>query len=165
MRIETPPETINFEAAMFGVMVGAIATVAMALIGGVLFLNALLGGVLLAGVVWLVVVLLGRDLPPPQNVAAMGEPQTTDATDTEPGDAMQPKTIVAPADGGDDLEKIKGIGPKLAGALKELGYYRFDQIAAWGPAEIAWIDENLLEFKGRASRDDWVAQAKALAEA
>jgi predicted flap endonuclease-1-like 5' DNA nuclease len=44
-----------------------------------------------------------------------------------------------------------------------MGIFHFDQIASWGPQELAWMDANLQGFKGRASRDGWVAQAKALA--
>jgi predicted flap endonuclease-1-like 5' DNA nuclease len=62
----------------------------------------------------------------------------------------------------DDLKKIKGVGPKLETILNTLGVFHFDQIMAWGPDDIAWMDENLNGFKGRVSRDDWVAQAKAL---
>ncbi|MEL6483050.1 MAG: NADH:ubiquinone oxidoreductase, partial [Pseudomonadota bacterium] len=67
----------------------------------------------------------------------------------------------APDDGGDDLQKLKGVGPKLEGVLHELGVYTFAQIASWGPDEIAWVDTRL-NFKGRIERDDWVGQAKAL---
>ena len=65
--------------------------------------------------------------------------------------------------GPDDLKKIKGVGPKLEQLLHSLGIYHFDQIAAWGPAEVAWMDDNLVRFKGRVSRDNWVEQAKILA--
>jgi hypothetical protein len=34
--------------------------------------------------------------------------------------------------------------------------------AAWNADEIAWVDDNLEGFKGRVTRDNWVAQAKAL---
>jgi NADH-quinone oxidoreductase subunit E len=44
-----------------------------------------------------------------------------------------------------------------------MGIYHLDQIASWGPAEIAWMDENLEDFRGRVSRDDWVGQARLLA--
>ncbi len=44
-----------------------------------------------------------------------------------------------------------------------LGFYHFDQIAQWTAAEIAWVDDNLEGFKGRVTRDNWVAQAKVLA--
>ena len=30
--------------------------------------------------------------------------------------------------------------------------------------EVAWVDQNLEGFKGRVTRDEWVAQAKLLAE-
>jgi NADH-quinone oxidoreductase subunit E len=65
--------------------------------------------------------------------------------------------------GPDDLKKIKGVGPKLEQLLHTLGIYHFDQIAAWGPAEVAWMDDNLQGFRGRVTRDDWVAQAGLLA--
>lgn len=63
----------------------------------------------------------------------------------------------------DDLKMIKGVGPKLEVLLHSLGFYHFDQIAGWTDAEIAWVDQNLEGFRGRVSRDDWVAQAKILA--
>jgi NADH-quinone oxidoreductase subunit E len=63
----------------------------------------------------------------------------------------------------DDLKKIKGVGPKLEGTLNELGVWHFWQIASWTEAEIAWVDTRL-KFKGRIERDEWIAQAKILAE-
>jgi NADH-quinone oxidoreductase subunit E len=71
--------------------------------------------------------------------------------------------LTAPRDGGaDDLKKIKGIGPKVEAMLNDLGIYHYDQIAAFSDAELAWVDENLKGFRGRASRDGWVAQARDL---
>lgn len=61
----------------------------------------------------------------------------------------------------DDLRQIKGIGPKIAGILQELGIQRFEQIAAWSPENIDWVNERL-RFKGRIEREEWIAQAKAL---
>jgi NADH-quinone oxidoreductase subunit E len=46
--------------------------------------------------------------------------------------------------------------------LNGLGYYHFDQIAAWTSSEVAWVDANLEGFKGRATRDNWISQAKSL---
>jgi len=63
----------------------------------------------------------------------------------------------------DDLKQIKGIGPKLEQLCNRLGVYHFDQIAGWTADEVAWVDANLQGFKGRVSRDDWVAQARVLA--
>lgn len=64
----------------------------------------------------------------------------------------------------DDLKRIKGIGPKLEKLCFSLGFFHFDQIAAWTNSELAWVDDNLDGFKGRADRDQWIAQAKRLAK-
>jgi len=64
----------------------------------------------------------------------------------------------------DDLKKITGVGPVLEGKLNALGITRFDQIAAFSAEDIAKVDD-LLNFKGRVERDDWVGQAKQLATA
>jgi len=48
--------------------------------------------------------------------------------------------------------------------LHGMGFYHFDQIASWGAEETAWVDQNLEGFKGRVTRDEWVSQAKTLAE-
>ncbi len=79
-------------------------------------------------------------------------------------DGKKPETL-AEARGGkpDDLKMIKGIGPKLEKLLHSMGFYHFDQVAAWTSEELAWVDDNLEGFKGRATRDTWVAQAKLLA--
>jgi len=63
----------------------------------------------------------------------------------------------------DNLKLIKGVGPKLENLLHSMGFYHFDQIADWTADEVAWVDENLEGFKGRVTRDGWVAQAKTLA--
>ncbi len=64
----------------------------------------------------------------------------------------------------DDLLQIKGIGPKLNALLVGLGITRFDQIAAWGAAEIDKVDDHLGTFKNRITRDSWVEQAGLLAK-
>jgi NADH-quinone oxidoreductase subunit E len=75
----------------------------------------------------------------------------------------KPELLQAPRSGsGDDLKLIWGVGPKLEAMLHEMGVWHFDQIASWGPAELRWVDERLGSFKGRASRDDWIEQAKKL---
>jgi predicted flap endonuclease-1-like 5' DNA nuclease len=79
-------------------------------------------------------------------------------------EGTKPATLDAPRESGaDDLKMIKGIGPKLEALCNTLGFYHFDQIANWTAEEIAWVDANLEGFKGRVSRDNWVAQAKVLA--
>ncbi len=79
-------------------------------------------------------------------------------------EGVKPTTLAAPRDGkGDDLKQIKGVGPKLEALCHQLGFWHFDQIAAWSDQEVAWVDANLEGFKGRVTRDHWVAQAKQLA--
>jgi NADH-quinone oxidoreductase subunit E len=63
----------------------------------------------------------------------------------------------------DDLKRIKGVGPKLEDTLNSLGIYHFDQIAKWNADNIDEVNERL-KFSGRIERDDWVNQAKLLAE-
>ena len=36
------------------------------------------------------------------------------------------------------------------------------QIAAWTPAQVAWVNSRLGTFRGRIERDDWIAQARNL---
>ena len=77
----------------------------------------------------------------------------------------KPKQLTAARGGtADDLKMIKGVGPKLEALLHKLGFFHFDQVASWGADEVAWVDQNLEGFKGRVSRDNWVQQAKVLAE-
>ncbi len=68
-----------------------------------------------------------------------------------------------PAAGGDDLGRIKGVGPKLKALLTSLGVTSYAQIAAWNDEDIARIDAQLGSFAGRATRDNWVEQARLLA--
>jgi len=74
----------------------------------------------------------------------------------------KPVLLSAPRNGQkDNLTRIKGIGIKIEEALNTIGIYHFDQIASWDAENIAWAD-NTLGFPGRAEREAWVAQAKAL---
>jgi predicted flap endonuclease-1-like 5' DNA nuclease len=79
--------------------------------------------------------------------------------ETSPAPARAPP----PTAGGDDLTRIKGLGPKIAALLGSLGVTSFAQIAAWDEAEIDRIDAQLGDFAGRIRRDNWVEQAKFLA--
>jgi NADH-quinone oxidoreductase subunit E len=80
-----------------------------------------------------------------------------------PAVASRPAGLATARDGkADDLKIIKGIGPKLEQLCHRLGYYHFDQVAAWTEAEVAWVDDNLEGFRGRVTRDRWVPQAKAI---
>ncbi|MEL6688962.1 MAG: NADH:ubiquinone oxidoreductase [Pseudomonadota bacterium] len=79
-------------------------------------------------------------------------------------EGARPEALSGPRDGkADNLKEIKGVGPKLEKLCNSMGFYHFDQIAAWTADEVAWVDQNLEGFKGRVTRDEWVAQAKILA--
>ena len=74
----------------------------------------------------------------------------------------KPELLSAPRNGKkDNLTRIKGVGVKIEESLNGIGIYHFDQIAAWDTENIAWADSTL-GFPGRAQREEWVAQAKAL---
>ncbi|MDQ1849198.1 NADH-quinone oxidoreductase subunit E [Gemmobacter fulvus] len=95
---------------------------------------------------------------------AVAAPAQTVASGNE-AEAVKPAGLSAARNGTPDtLQVIEGIGPKLEALCHELGFFHFDQIASWGPAEIAWMDANLKGFKGRVTRDKWVAQARIIIE-
>jgi predicted flap endonuclease-1-like 5' DNA nuclease len=62
----------------------------------------------------------------------------------------------------DDLLLIKGVGPRLARTLMEMGITNYAQIAAWSPDDIMAVDARLGVFSGRIMRDNWVEQARLL---
>lgn len=72
--------------------------------------------------------------------------------------------LTAPRGGkADDLKEIEGIGPALEKTVNALGFYHFDQIADWTEADVALVDAEMKTFKGRITRDKWVAQARIIA--
>lgn len=63
----------------------------------------------------------------------------------------------------DNLQLLKGVGPKMVALLSGLCVTSFEQIAAWTDADIARIDPQLGAFQGRIARDNIVDQAGYLA--
>jgi predicted flap endonuclease-1-like 5' DNA nuclease len=63
----------------------------------------------------------------------------------------------------DNLQMLKGVGPKLAQKLNDNGIFRFEQLAGLGANEVAMLEERLGPFRGRLSRDRVVEQASYLA--
>lgn len=80
------------------------------------------------------------------------------AEPTVPPPAPAPKVTTA-----DNLQLLKGVGPKLVVLLNGLGITRFQQIADWTDADIARIDAQLGAFQGRIARDNLIDQASYLA--
>jgi predicted flap endonuclease-1-like 5' DNA nuclease len=64
----------------------------------------------------------------------------------------------------DNLQMLKGVGPKLAAQLNQYGITRFEQLARLGENEVAMLDERMGAFKGRIARDRLGEQACYLAE-
>jgi NADH-quinone oxidoreductase subunit E len=94
-------------------------------------------------------------------VANAGPAESDAAGVLMPEDFRQPNAMEKPAKPA-DLKAISGIGPKLEKVLNGLGIWTYGQIAAWTPQEVAWV-EDYLSLTGRIGRDDWTAQAAALA--
>ena len=63
----------------------------------------------------------------------------------------------------DDLERLKGVGPKLAAMLQAHGMSRFEQIARLTDSELERLDQDLGPFRGRLQRDRVIEQADYLA--
>ena len=100
--------------------------------------------------------------PNPPKAPAPAKPAVKQAAEAKAKENA-PETLSAARDGkADDLKLLKGVGPKLEQTLNELGFYHFDQIAAWTPDQVAWVDARL-KFKGRIERDGWIEQAGKLA--
>ena len=62
----------------------------------------------------------------------------------------------------DLVSRADHIGKKFEEMLHELGIFHFRQIAAFAADDIARINSELREFKGRIEHDDWIGQAKEL---
>ncbi len=98
--------------------------------------------------------------PPPSVVIDPTPAKAAPVPVAKPSPAPAP---AVPSQGTDNLLQLKGVGPKLAALLTDLGVTRFAQIAAWTDTDLAAIDAKLGNFKGRPVRDQWIDQAKYLA--
>ncbi len=98
-------------------------------------------------------------LEEPAEVEAVAEPA---AEETADADAAPVALFDAPEGEPDDLKLISGVGPVLETKLHALGIKKFSQVANFTADDISRVDD-ALSFKGRIERDNWVAQATALA--
>ncbi len=116
-------------------------------------------------------------------IATVSAPSTSQAGDGAIGSAVQtselaplrsvrseayrPGQDVSGARGGrpaepDDLKRIRGIGVLIEKKLNGLGVSSYEHIANWTAADIARVSQ-VLDFKGRIERENWVEQARILA--
>lgn len=63
----------------------------------------------------------------------------------------------------DDLQRLKGVGPKLAAILNSVGITRFEQLASLSEGDVEMLDSHLGAFRGRLTRDQVPLQADYLA--
>lgn len=103
----------------------------------------------------------------------IGEDQEKEVRDEESQEDGHEEMIVAENDpdddviaegqpGGDDLQKIKGVGPAIEKTLNEMGISRFDQIAQMSEYDIDRVAHRLKGFRSRIYREDWIGQARDL---
>lgn len=150
-----------------GALGGALVALSLGLFGSVGWLAALLLGVifgvmLAAMLIWLICEgetgMDGEAFAPA--LAAPAQPSAPAAPVLVRQSAPQPERA---DEAGDDLMRIKGIGPKARDGLVAMGVTRFEQIAAWDMAQIRSAASVLGIGAGRIRREDWVGQARTLA--
>lgn len=64
----------------------------------------------------------------------------------------------------DDLSVITGIGPEISSKLNDMGIVNYRQLSRLEDADLEVIDKALKFFPGRAYRNNWIGQAKVLAD-
>ena len=62
----------------------------------------------------------------------------------------------------DDLKRIRGVGVLIERKLNSVGIVNYAQIGQWTNTDINKISQ-MLDFKGRIERENWVEQARILA--
>jgi len=71
--------------------------------------------------------------------------------------------LAAPRGAPDDLKKIAGLGPVLEQKLNDMGVFHYWQLAVMSEDDMKKIDDELT-LHGRIGRDDWIGQARRLAD-
>src|SRR5690606_23427051 len=96
--------------------------------------------------------------------ASLTEDEDEDATPARPNVQSAKPAMLASARNGapDDLTLIDGVSLQQQSTFYSLGVFHFDQIAAWTPENIAWVDQ-YLRLRGRIEDEEWVEQAGDLA--
>ncbi len=79
-----------------------------------------------------------------------------------PGPDLVKRDAATPVSADAPVTTLKGLGPKVAARLSELGVTTVGQIAALTDAEAEALDAELGAFRGRMSRDRWIEQARLL---
>lgn len=95
----------------------------------------------------------------PSVEAVAGEPSAATPTATP----RKPPVLSAARNGApDDFTLIDNVSALQQSTLNAIGVFHFDQIAAWTPEHVAWIDR-YFRLRGRIAQEEWVEQASELA--
>ena len=70
-------------------------------------------------------------------------------------------STAAPVIAGDDLKRIKGIGPEIERRLNSLGVRRYAEIAGWSAADVGRFSREIGQ-DGRIQHENWIEQAQIL---
>lgn len=149
-------------SSLTGIATAVLVLLALGMVGSVGWLTALvlaaLSGWLLGALVhWLTEA--GTMAMDGDEWAPVGVPAVPPAP-AEPPAESAPAQAEAPED---DLRRIRGIGDKVAAALRDAGVTRFAQIAAWDDARLDELAVRIGRPATLIRRDDWVGQARTLA--
>ena len=91
------------------------------------------------------------------NLTKLVEPPAPVRLDGAPG------WLLASPDGPkDELQSMRGLGPKLEGKLNKLGVFHFHQLARMTPRDADWIAKKVDAFAGLNRRYRWADQARGL---
>jgi len=97
--------------------------------------------------------------------AALPAPTAPPAAETADGELEVPvdrfELLSAPRGAPDDLAKLTGVGPQIVKKLNDHGVFHYWQLAAMTKEETDKLDADL-KLNGRADRDHWADQARAL---
>lgn len=101
---------------------------------------------------------------PTQRVVGAAEPEIERrASATPPAPRAKPPVLSSARNGApDDLTLIEGVSLLQQTTLYSIGVFHFDQIAAWTPEHVAWVDQ-YLRLRGRIDDEEWLEQADELA--
>lgn len=80
-----------------------------------------------------------------------------------PARSAKPAMLASARNGApDDFTLIDGVSLLQQTTLYSIGVFHLDQIAAWTPENVAWVDQ-YLRLRGRIEDEEWVEQAADLA--
>lgn len=103
-----------------------------------------------------------EDCVPPPAAAAGSRAEGYTGLRSVRSEALVGDLSLAPAGSVDDLKRIRGIGVLIEKKLQSLGITSYEQMANWTGDDVARISE-VLDFKGRIERENWIEQARILA--